>query len=966
MQRLFIALFILLSILTSQAQTPSSKKDKLLKEARSIDHIPGVIIVKLKEGDVSAKSSSINPKFKIKSASILSIEKKFPNMKHADKVQARGRVKDPGLERIYQIRVSPKANLENVIKELAEDPRVEYAEPKYIHHRSFLPSPVDPLQQSYLTRVMAPQAWALFSTGPKVIIGIVDSGSELDHEDLADNIYYNPGEAGNGKEDDGIDNDGNGKVDDYCGWDFVGPNSNNFVERNDPNVKDILNDHGVHVSGLASAVTNNAKGVASIAYNHAQLLIVKAAADNNSEDIYQGYEGVKYAADMGANIINCSWGSPGGGNFGRDIINYAISKNCLIVAAAGNGANTGNEPEYPAAYQGVIAVANTDNSDRKHPSSTYGGFVSMTAPGVGIISTTYPNTYDPNTGTSMSAPVVSSAAALVKSFYGDRFDMQQVGELIRATADTIDHLNPAFRGQLGKGRLNVHRALQALTNQPPSVRIQNITQVEKPASNVVQPDTLYLYFDLKNFLFPVNNLLVTLKTTNPNVTVISPSVTVPSLGELITQSQVGPFKVTIRPQTPSNTPVEFRLEFSSGVPPNNYQDYENFSLIVAKDYVDIITPSVTTTLTSNGRIGYSAPDQTGGSGFQYKGNDLLFEASLMIGNAADRVSNNARGVNSNTDDHFVKKVRAHEVVNNADSTLAEAEFEDSGNPKRLNIDVKQQMIGYKAAPNDKYVISEYEVMNTSVTELTNVFVGLFTDWDISGGSTNATEYDSANRLAYTYEKVPGGTFAGVKLLSNSAPSSYYPLSYQLSGNPLSDDDFTIVEKWETLTSGIKSTGLATGTAPGVDVSSVSGTGPYRIPANGSIKVAFALIAGDNLADLKASAQAAQQKYNRILEQNRQFTEVEFLVYPNPLVTSLNTTNTIRFNLPEDGQVSLDLYNILGQRVKSIISNQLYGQGSYSINENFMSGNLIDVYTGVYFYKLTFNNKIKTRKITVLR
>jgi subtilisin family serine protease len=960
MQKFLIALFSLLNILALQAQTPAVRKDITIKQSKAVkgkDHIPGVIIFKLKESGVSAKSLSINPKFNLKSASIMSMERKFPEARHTDKVQALGRIKNPGLERIYQIKISSDAQMDAVIKELLEDPRVEYAEPKYIHHRNFLPSTVnDPEQHPYLSRVRAPQAWALFNSGPQVIIGIVDSGSELDHEDLSDNIYHNPGEISNNDKDD----DNNGKVDDYNGWDFVGFDKDNFVEDKDPNVKDSLNDHGVHVSGLASAVTNNSKGVASIAFNQAKLLIVKTAADNNSEDIYQGYEGVKYAADMGANIINCSWGGTEGGDFGRDIINYAISKNCLIVAAAGNHDpldSLGDELTYPAAYEGVIAVANTNNADVKHPASNYGRYVSISAPGVAIESTTYNNSYDLNTGTSMSAPVVSSAAALVKSYYGNRFTMQQVGELLRATADNIDAKNPAYAGQLGRGRLNVYRAL---TEIPPSIRMENITRVDKAASKVVQPDTLYLYFDIKNFLFPVSNLLLTLSSNNPDVTIISPQVTISALGTLQTQTKVGPFKAAIPPQTPSNTLVDFRLNFSSGT----YQDYENFSLIVAKGYIDIVTPSIATTLTSNGWIGYSASDQTGGLGFKYKGEDLLLEASLMIGNAADTVSNNVGAASGTSDEHFVKTVRALELVNNADSTLAEAKFDDSGNPNRLNIAVKQQMIGYKIAPNDRYAISEYEVRNASDTELKNVYVGLFTDWDVGNSMNNATEYDSFNRLAYTYEKNQTSKYAGVKLLSTNASPVYYPLSYELSDNPLSDD-FTIPEKWETLSSGVKSHGLGT-TGQGIDVSSVSGNGPYRIPAYGSIKVAFALIAGDNLADLKASAQAAQQKYNRILEQNRQFTEVQFGVYPNPLVTSENSTNTIFFDLPEDGFVSLDFYNLLGQRIKSLISNQNYTAGSYSISENFMSGNLVDIYTGAYFYRLVFNGQVKTRKIMVLR
>ncbi len=957
MQRFLIAFFLVFNIISLQAQPAASRKDKNYKHFKIKDYIPGVIILKLKEGEGTAKSFSVKPKFTIKSASILSIEKKFPENKHTDKVQSRGKTKDTGLERIYEVRISPNADINAVIKELLQDQRVEYAEPKYVHHARFVPSPPNDIlysDQLYLRLVKAPEAWSIFTqNGPPVIIAIVDSGSDLIHEDLADNIYYNPGEIPNN----GQDDDGNGKVDDYRGWDFVGTSGSNIIEDNDPNVKSTLNNHGVHVSGIASAKTNNIKGVASIAFNSAQLLIVKAAADNNGEDIYQGYEGVKYAADMRANIINCSWGSTGGGNFGRDVINYAINKGSLIVAAAGN--ESGNEPEYPAAYQGVIAVANTDNNDIKHSSSSYGGHVTISAPGVSIRSTTFNNTYENKTGTSMSSPVVASAAALVKSYYGNTYNMQQVGELLRTTADYIDDINPAYAGQLGKGRLNVYRALTVV---PPSVRIENISQVEKIAKNVTDPDTLYVYFDVKNFLTPVSNLNLSLITSNPNVTVISPQVTIPNLGTLETQSQIGPFKVTISPQTPSNTLVNFRLNFSSGT----YQDYENFSLVVARDYLDIITPSVITTLTSNGRIGYSQPDQSGGSGFKYLGNDILYEASLMIGNAADKVSNNARAEDGNSDDHFEKTARAHVVVNTADSTLAEAEFDDSGNPKRLNIAVKQQMIGYKSTPNDKYVITEYEVKNTTNIELSNVYVGLFTDWDLAGGAINATEYDSANRLAYTYEKDPNGKFAGVKLLSYNAAPVYYPLSYQLTGNPLSDDNFTIAEKWETLSSGVKSAGLATGTAQGIDVSSVSGSGPFKIPANSYIKVAFALIAGDNLADLKASAVSAQQKYNRILEQNQQYTEVELIVYPNPLLTSLNGSNTIRFNLPEAGVISLDLYNLLGQRVKSLVSNQSYGQGSHFINENFMSGNLIDIYTGVYFYRLVFNGQVKTRKIMILR
>ncbi len=948
----------MLYILASQAQDTVIKKKPFFEVPQGItskDYIPGLIILKFRAGaEPSSKIFSSKHIPTVKAGSVISVKSKFPETDFELRTNARNR-KDVGLNRIYELNISKSVNIEEVINELLADPNIEYAEPAYINHTYYTPN--DPRyisgEQNYLNVVRAPQAWDLIRNASGIIIGIVDSGSDLTHQDLAANIFYNTADPVNG-----FDDDGDGFTDNYAGWDFVGATGSNIKADNNPNVVGPANDHGVHVSGIASAVSNNGVGVASIAFN-AKLLIVKAGPDDSGSDIYRGYEGIKYAADKGAKIINCSWGSKSASSFGRDVVNYALNKGCLIVAAAGNSGS--NQPDYPAAFQGVLAVANTDNSDVKASSSNFGDYVTLAAPGNSILSTTFNNTYGYSTGTSMSSPVVASAAALVKS-YLPSLSMQQVGELLRVTADNIDAKNPAYIGELGKGRLNV---LRALTETSPSVRIQSIKEEDHPSANVQSPDTLYLYFDIKNFLFSASNLTLNLSTQNQNAIILTPQINLGSLATLEARSMVGPFKVAIQPGTPTNTLVSFRLDYLANN--TSYRDFEKFSVVVAKDYLNINTNSITTTISSNGRIGFSVPDAEGGAGFVYKGNQLLYEASLMIGNSSTRVSNNARSVNDESDEHFIKLVRAHELVNNADSVRAEAQFDDSGNPERLFVSVKQQMLGYKSDPNDKYIISEYEVFNTTNFALSNVYVGLFTDFDVLGGTTNVTQFDPSARLAYVYDKQQTSPYAGIKLLNQNSPAIYYPLSYNIANNPLTDNDFTIAEKWETLSNGVKALGLGT-TTTGVDVSFVSGNGPFSIPANSSIKVAFALIGGDNLQDIQTSAALAQQKYDLIsaVPPAEAITKVDLKVYPNPVVTSESGISILRFALPEEGLVTLELCNILGQTVRTLVSKQSYSSGVHYLNYDFSGGYFSDVLSGVYFYRLIYNNQLTTSKISVLR
>ncbi len=453
-------------------------------------YVPNTIIVKFKNNAPEAATltspisttSILGQSLNLKSASINRIRQLFPISRTKKTSPLASTVDDiVGLDHLVEIKYTSTAGIEQVIHEILENPNIAYAEPRYIYHTSMvskrsyvnrlnyvtqypyisdfnytLNDPYLATMQSYLEQVKAPEAWNI-STGSvtPVVIAVVDTGSESSHPDLAANIIG--------------------------GYDLVGADSNNPIPDNNPNVTGENYAHGVHVSGLASAVTNNTIGLASIANNYAQLLVVKAAGDDGS--LVAAAEGVVYAADHGAKIINCSWGGDANMTL-QNAINYAIAKDCLVVVAAGNNHNMNNDfqdpnaapyPLYPAAYAGVFTVASVNSQDQKSFFSNYGSQISISAPGGDgdslhdsvvyeeLLSTYYPSTYEYEAGTSMAAPLVSSAAALVKAKFPS-LTMKQVGEHLKATADNINSLNPDYVGTLGAGRLNVYRALTEVPN----------------------------------------------------------------------------------------------------------------------------------------------------------------------------------------------------------------------------------------------------------------------------------------------------------------------------------------------------------------------------------------------------------------------------------------------------------------------------------------------------------------------
>jgi subtilisin family serine protease len=422
-------------------------------------HLKGVVIFKLKVFPVmDAKGLSCGVTrvdAVLQQQGLDEIKMIYPHKRQA-KAKA-----EQDLSKICQARVSEAADIKALCAQLKNTGQVEYAEPRYGRQPKFTPNDPGLGSQWFLTAIQAASAWDISQGDTTVTVGIVDCGVQTAHPDLAANLWYNPGEAG-ADSNDGVDNDGNGFVDDYRGWDFAGPDLANLSPAgdNDPNPTASNNDHGTHVAGDASAVTNNGVGVAGIGYN-CKVMAVKCSYDNDTRAdgsgfIWFGYEGIVYAADNGADIVNCSWGGGGFSQYEQDIINYANAQGSLVVCAAGN--DNVATPHYPSACENAFSVAATASGDVKSSFSNYGTTVDISSPGSSIYSTCYSNTYASWNGTSMASPVAAGVAALVKSYYPSHTNAM-LATLLMHSADNIDAQNPGYIGMLGAGRVNAYKAL---------------------------------------------------------------------------------------------------------------------------------------------------------------------------------------------------------------------------------------------------------------------------------------------------------------------------------------------------------------------------------------------------------------------------------------------------------------------------------------------------------------------------
>ncbi len=300
----------------------------------------------------------------------------------------------------------------------------------------------------------AVEAWDYFPDGgDEVIVAIIDTGVDYTHEDLSDVIWTNEAEIAG----DGIDNDGNGYIDDVYGWNFYSNSATVYQSRNSSEYE-----HGTHVAGIIAAEVNDL-GIAGLASNaNVKIMIVKALGGSdgsgNTDDIV---EAIAYAESMGATICNLSFGTT---ENDPALASAIENSDMLFVCAAGNGDSRGigydtdQSALYPASYDfdNVISVANLSYDGTLDSSSNYGAeSVDIAAPGIDILSTTPKSTYEYLSGTSMAAPMVSAVAAMLAS-YDSTLSLSEIKEIIINSAVVTDELTGKT---VSNGMLNAYNAL---------------------------------------------------------------------------------------------------------------------------------------------------------------------------------------------------------------------------------------------------------------------------------------------------------------------------------------------------------------------------------------------------------------------------------------------------------------------------------------------------------------------------
>jgi len=840
----------------------------VMKTRENSQYLPNRVIVKL--------MPQANPSLSKSALGIASIDRILSRTAGASASQlfptatATMRPDDVDLSLMYTVSYSSPNDPFSLAEELSKLPEVQYAEPWFIYplaRVAFTPNDSLYSQQWSLQKINAPAAWDITKGDSTIVIAIVDSGVEWTHPDLATNIWINPGESGfdgqgQDKRTNGVDDDGNGYVDDWHGWDLVGANYQTFIAGttkgdNNPTPTGPNNDHGTHVAGIAAAVTNNRIGVASLASN-CRIMPVKATADNDAREsgtarILAGYPGIVYAATMGAAIINCSWGGEGGSQAEQDVIDFATQRGSLVVAAAGN--NSSETFFSPAYYRNVLSVAAMDQNDKRAWFSNYGDNVDVSAPGVAIWSTLYPHKYAGNdwNGTSMASPLVASLAALVRYRF-PAYSNLQVAEQVRVTCNDISRANPLYVGRLGRGRID---ALSALTvKNLPSVRLQSFSVSDTLGGNgngFAEPgETVNITCTFKNYLVPTSvGAVITISTDSPYLTITQGSMSVPLLGTLDTITTVKPFGVAILAGVPQSYNARIKVTLTDG----SFTDSQYITFLVNPTFATQNVNAIQLTLTNNGRLGFYDSENTLGVGFVFNGQNHLFEGGLILGTSSTKIVDVVRNEPAPGRDEDFTSTSFFTLKTPGDVSAQDGltQFSDSAAApaNRIGVRVTMHSYAFSNPVDSKYIILQYEIQNATAATISNLIAGVFLDWDLGNYEADYSRYDSTRSLGYCFDSGIG-TFTRREYLGIRA------LDSASSFRSLVRDDAILTRsaKWDWI-----SGGFGKSAAGPTDIHQVISSGPYTIAPGATRRVGFALVAADSsLVELQQNADAAKQKW----------------------------------------------------------------------------------------------------------
>ncbi len=427
--------------------------------AQTPEFAAGELIIKLKSSATLQKGVA-DDESRIGIASIDVLNQNFHVKKIAPLLKPNSGRSAP-LHGVLKIRFTPEVNPLEILSAYESDPNIEYVQPNYIHQLDYVPDDSLFGDQTYLQIIRAEAAWDIQLGSPEIIVGVIDTGIDYNHSDLRDALWINSDEDlnGNGRVDsndfNGIDDDGNGFVDDLRGWDFTDapsfPDGGDFeTPDNDPFDE---HGHGTSIAGIIGASGDNRTGIAGLAFG-CRVMNLRAGTSLGLLEEDDVAAAIVYAIENGARVINMSFGDDVASPLLRDVMQFAYNQNSVLVASSGNSGN--DKIHYPSGLAETISVGATNNDDQLAGFSSYGSSVDVVAPGVNLLTTNLNNRYHEFSGTSASAPIVSALAALILS-KTPRFSNETVKGLILSTSKDLG--SPNWDNSFASGRIDAAAAL---------------------------------------------------------------------------------------------------------------------------------------------------------------------------------------------------------------------------------------------------------------------------------------------------------------------------------------------------------------------------------------------------------------------------------------------------------------------------------------------------------------------------
>lgn len=861
-----------------------------------------------------------------------------------------------------------RANLTEAMAAFAKNPLVDHVEPIGIHKVDFTPNDTYAtpgqafgymwgLEQTADHDIDAFTAWDIQKGSTGVILADLDTGFRYYHKDLGGDGWL---PAGGGPQAtgttgniwlntldpvDGVDNDGNGFVDDHIGWDFVtgitGCAAGEDCSTADNDPRD-FNGHGTHTGGTIAAITNNARGVAGVAGGNAgglttgigngcKLMCLRIgwsdAVGNGFVNMAFAAQALNYAAAINNNAAqtakvaaaSASWGSSNSGGIQAAYEN-AIAAGILFVKAAGNSNNSTADFLNGKGGDSTMSVAATDSFDVRASFSSFGTWVDVSAPGVDIIST-YHVSSDPandyvakSSGTSMSTPHVAGLAGLLKSQDGS-LTRSQISSLIKANTDNIDALNPGFVGLLGTGRINAQKALAAVA--PPCNVVANFSGT--PTSGCAP--LAVNFTDLSTG--PVTSWswnfgdAGTSTAQNPSHTYAAAgtytvSLTVTSATCSNTKTNTNYITVTTAPTaafvgspTSGNAPLTVNFtDQSTGGPTSWSWDFGDAGTSTAQNPSHIYTVAGTYSVT------LTASNACGSNGFTRTNYITVTTPPAQQCDDFNDGDISNWGNSSGTWTATGGVMKGNSNTTNARRTSPFGSFTST----LLDCDVR---------------------MNTGQSQRKARIIWAYVD----GSNYRFIEGDDVNNWWRIYERVGGSNT--VRLTVNQTVNTAQ--WYHVTVTATSSGNVTLAVGGVTLGS------FNFGSAP----SGLVGCGFNRSNSDfDNFCVGVSTIAGfPPNRQLEAAARVTPRPEAFTLGQN----------YPNPF----NPTTNIAFSLAAESHVELTVFNMLGQRVRTLV-NEVRSDGSYVVifDGHDDRGNTLS--SGIYFYRMVAGNDIITKRMMFVK